>query len=80
MWILNKECQSKRKRKFKRLKNRVMNFTNTVNQILLVSANTEFLCDVFFHDCKYPFSCDVISNRHDITSTLIAIRAQMVDF
>ena len=31
----------------------------TVNQRLLVSANTEFLCDVFFHVCKHPSPCDI---------------------
>ena len=31
----------------------------TVNQRLLVSANTEYLCDVFFHVCKHSSPRDI---------------------
>ena len=43
----------------------------TVNQRLLVSVNTEFLCDVFFHVCKHPSPCDVTTSWRHIA--LIAI-------
>ena len=33
-----------------------------VNQRLLVSANTEFLCDVLFHDCKHSFPWDITTS------------------
>ena len=39
----------------------------TVNYWLLVSANTEFLCDVFFNVCKHPSPCGVtMSGHHNI--------------
>ena len=48
----------------------------TVNQILLVSANTEFLCDVFF---MFANTClHVTSQHHDVMSTLIAIQFDLL--
>ena len=45
----------------------------TVNQRLLVSASTEFLCDVFFFMFAYTH-LHVTSWQHDVMSKLIAIQ------
>ena len=31
-----------------------------------MSANSEFLCDVFFHVCKHPSPCDITTSWHHI--------------
>ena len=46
----------------------------TVSPRLLVSANTEFLCDVFFQICKHSSPCDVITSRHHVAINCNSMR------